>query len=58
MYEIGKYNTSHVHTYETEKLAEVGLTNYLTHTKSQGLTNIVHFENNLHNAMVPHGISF
>ena len=57
MYEIGKYNTSHIHTYKTEELARQGLSDYLTHTKSMGFTNIVHVENIPHNAMVQNGIS-
>lgn len=56
MYEIGKYNTSHIHTYETQELANQGVLDYLAHTKSQGFTNYIHIENSMHNAMVQSGM--
>lgn len=56
VYEIGKYNTSNIHTYETCELASQGLSDYLTHTKSQGFINFVHIENSVHNALVQNQI--
>lgn len=56
MYEIGKYNTSHIHTYETIELASQGALDYLTHTNSQGFTNCLHIENSAHNAMLKSGL--
>jgi len=56
-YEIGKYNTSNIRTYETRELAGQGLTDFLKHTKSMGFTNIVHIGNGAHNALVEGGIS-
>ena len=42
IYEIGKYNTSHIHTYKTEELANQRLTNHLAHTKSTATPNEVY----------------
>lgn len=56
MYEIGKYDTSNIYTYESAELASQGLTDYLIHTKSLGFTNIIHIENGTHNALVETGM--
>jgi|GEM_PF-4499457 len=57
IYEIGKYNTSHIRTYRTEDLAGQGLTDYINKTKSMGFTNIIDEESIIHNAMIQSGIS-
>lgn len=56
MYEIGKYNTSHIHTYETEELARQEMLGYLEHNKKQGFTHISHLENSMHNALINVGL--